>query len=339
MPLSGPLSGYGATINLALQLGIEDINKAGGINGRKIEVVTEDNQSDPKAAGAAIRKLISVDKVQVVIGPFTAIAAAQIPIADELKTPVLFTTGDESLSQKSQWAFNFLPSAAKHASTIAEYAYTKLGYRKFAVALGNADQSVIAEKAFEETVKRLGGEIVLVEQYDINTTNFRSTVAKLQAANADVVFLNSAGGKDAGLLLKQMAEGGYRPKTISIGAPIEAVDTLAIAGETAEGVVYSGNQLDSSNPSTASFVERFKGRMEGRAPDFASALYYDMPSMLAQAGKAKGLNAEGLRAGLADVKEFSGVTGKLSSMPEDRNARWQNGILTIRKGAYVPYEQ
>jgi branched-chain amino acid transport system substrate-binding protein len=337
MPLTGAVSGFGATINTAFQLGVEDLNQAGGIAGRKLDVVTEDNQSDPKSAAAALRKQVTVDRAQVMISPFTNLAAAQIPVANEFKTPILFTSGVETLSEQSEWAFNLFPSARKHAETTAQFAMNTLGYRRFAAAQANADQSVVAQEAFDATVKLLGGEVLTVERYDVNNADFRTIIAKIQAVQPDAVFVNGAGGKDAGLLLKQMAEAGYRPKLLSYGPIVEAADTLAIGGEAVEGVIYSGVQLDMNHRATASYVERFKARMEGKAPDFASSLYYDMPFMLAEAARGRTPDAEGFRAGLIDLRDFSGVTGKLSAYLPNRTAEWQNVILVIKGGKPVPY--
>jgi branched-chain amino acid transport system substrate-binding protein len=189
MPLTGALGEYGSAIDTAVLMAAEAINQAGGVNGRNLEILSEDTQGDAKSAVAAARKLITVDRVPVVVTSFTGQTLAQIPVADELQTVIFANSSLPTTAEKSPWAFNTFVSTPYQTQVVTEFAIKQLGMKRFVAIACNAEQCIASRARLEETAKANGAEVLAVESYDVNATDFRSQLAKLQATRADALML------------------------------------------------------------------------------------------------------------------------------------------------------
>jgi branched-chain amino acid transport system substrate-binding protein len=337
MPLTGALGEYGGAINTAMLMAAQEINQAGGVNGRNLEIVSEDTQGDPKSAVAAARKLITVDRVPVIVTSFTAQTLAQIPTADELQTVIFANSSLPTTAEKSPWAFNTFVSTPYQTQVVTEFAIKQLGMKRFVAIACNAEQCIASRARLEETAKANGAEVLAVESFDANATDFRSQLAKLQATRADALMLFGTGGKAEGLIIKQMAEMGYRIQILGQGPSIEGPDVIPIAGDAVSGVIYAGSELNSSDPSTSRFVEAFKQRTD-KDPDFGQVIFYDTTQLLAKVMTQVGTEPKAIRDGLLASGPQKGVAGEFQIAP-DRTAEWKTVIKTFRDGRFVPYGQ
>jgi ABC-type branched-subunit amino acid transport system substrate-binding protein len=336
MPLTGGPAEYGGNINTAIQIAAEDINARGAVNGRKLEIISEDTQADPKTAVAATRKLVTVDRVPVIITSFTGQTLAQVPVADELKTVIFANSSLPTTAAMSPWSFNTFLSTPYQAQTVSEYATQTLGFKQFGLIMCNNEACRASQERLEEAVKKAGGQFVATETFDVNATDFRTQLTKLQAAKPQGVFHLGTGGKDAGLILKQMAEMGFKTQFLGTGAAVETPDTLQIAGGAGEDILYASSQLDPSNPETARFMEAFKART-GKEPDFGQVVFYDTMQALASAMAAKGAEPEQIKAGLLALGPQKGIASDFE-IKQDRTTEWKTVIKTIKGGKYVLQE-
>jgi branched-chain amino acid transport system substrate-binding protein len=337
MPLTGTLGEYGSAINTAMLMAAQDINQAGGVNGRNLEIVSEDTQGDPKSAVAAARKLITVDRVPVVVTSFTGQTLAQIPVADELQTVIFANSSLPTTAEKSPWAFNTFVSTPYQTQVVTEFAIKQLGLKRFVAIACNAEQCIASRARLEETARANGAEVLAVETYDVNATDFRSQLAKLQATRADALMLFGTGGKAEGLIIKQMAEMGYKIQILGQGPSIEGPDVIPIAGDAVSGVIYAGSDLNLTDPATSRFVEAFKQRT-GKDPDFGQVIFYDTTQLLAKVMTAVGMEPKAVRDGLLASGPQKGIAGEFQIAP-DRTAEWKTVIKTFKDGRFVAYGQ
>ena len=337
MPLTGTFAEHGGFTHTAILMAAEDANQQGGINGRKLEIAVEDTQGDPKAATAAALKLITVDRVPAIMTTFTAQTLAQIPVADQHRVVIFANSGVPTTAAKSEWAFNTFVSLPYQTQVVAEFAVNQLGHRRFTAIICNQDNCLASNERFEETLKALGAQIVASENYDANATDFRSQLTKLQASRPDALMLFGTGGKADGLILKQMAEMGFKTQVLGFGPSVEAPETMSIAGPAAEGLIYGGSDLDLSNPDTESFVRRFERRV-GQAPDFGTVTFYDTTRLLGSVLARHGTDPSAIRQGLIESGPQSGAAGTFQ-ITKDRTADWQVRIKTVKNGQFVLYGQ
>jgi branched-chain amino acid transport system substrate-binding protein len=337
MPLTGALGEYGSAIDTAVLMAAEAINQAGGVNGRNLEILSEDTQGDAKSAVAAARKLITVDRVPVVVTSFTGQTLAQIPVADELQTVIFANSSLPTTAEKSPWAFNTFVSTPYQTQVVTEFAIKQLGMKRFVAIACNAEQCIASRARLEETAKANGAEVLAVESYDVNATDFRSQLAKLQATRADALMLFGTGGKAEGLIIKQMAEMGYKIQILGQGPSIEGPDVIPIAGDAVNGAIYAGSDLNLADPATSRFVEAFKQRT-GKDPDFGQVIFYDTTQLLAKVMAAVGTEPKAIRDGLLASGPQKGVAGEFQIAP-DRTAEWKTVIKTLRDGRFVLYGQ
>lgn len=305
-PMTGAGSTFGTFFTEGATLAIEEINAAGGVKGKKLELVIEDNKVEPATGVAIYRKLVEVDKVPLVLITFTNVGLAQLPIADETKT-VAYTAAMilPGLSQKSEWVFRSTVGADLESQAMARYVYTERGLRRIATIYQNQDAALAGAQEFKKVFEQLGGKVVAEESYDIGAVDVRPQLLKVRAANPEAIYNV---GRDAtmGLLLKQAAEIGFKVPQFA-NASMELPDAVKAAGEALEGVVYTIGALD---PETSrDFVGRYKQRW-GKDPEVWAGNHYDAIRMIAKAIETNGYTAEGIRKGLLAIKDFPGVTGK-----------------------------
>jgi branched-chain amino acid transport system substrate-binding protein len=309
LSMTGSASVWGENSKNGIELAVEELNAAGGINGKPIRVVYEDSKSEPKAAVDALRKVISSDKVPVVIGDVASSnVLAMAPVAEGEKV-ILISPGasNPDISNAGDYIFRNFPSDALEGKVDAEYAYRQLGWRKIALLnIRNAYGEGIS-RVFKKGFTELGGTMALEDSFDQGTTDFRTQLTKLKGAAPDGVFL--AGYPD------EMARLLIQAKELQIKTPFlstQAFDdpqVLKIAGQAAEGVIFSTPAPPSdTDPKAAEFRQNYK-RKFGKEPGLMSDTAYDAMKMIALAITKGGYSGPGIRDQLASLKNYLGAAG------------------------------
>ncbi len=195
---SGGMKALSSALTYAATMKIEEVNAAGGINGRTLKLVTYDTRSDVNEAINALRRMVEQDKVPVVLGPPIAnIGIAVAPIAEELKVPIvgLFMDDKCTIQENGEpWTYMFLAqdSATYQGLTMAAYAIQELGVKKVAILYNSSNSySVGLATPFEEAILKSGGEIVAKETYTGTDKDFRAQLTKIKSANPDVIYFPS----------------------------------------------------------------------------------------------------------------------------------------------------
>jgi branched-chain amino acid transport system substrate-binding protein len=336
LELSGPLAQYGKWSKQAMEIALDDVNAAGGIRGRRVELLIEDNQSTPNGAVAAFNKLVTVHKVPVIIGFIgSSQAMACAPIAERTKT-VLFSTAaaTPALTQAGDYVFRCRVNGVLEVSEMARFAYRELGIRTLGIIHVNTDYGTSYRDILVREFERLGGKVVDVEAYNQGATDVRSQLAKLNNAHPQAVYMVGH-ITECGYVLKQARELGVHTRWLSANA-IEGPQVVQIAGRAANGVIYSAPRYDPSDRQARHFDQEYYRRF-GEHSEMFGAHAYDAVMLAAKAIQEGGYTADGIRAALHRVRDYAGVSGETTF---DRNGDVVKPIWfkTIRNGRFVPYQ-
>ncbi len=311
--LTGKAASYGKWVKNGVDLAVEEINNTGGINGKRITVISEDTQSDPKLAVSAFEKLISVNKIPAAVGFITSTEAlACVPVAERAKvimiTPI---AGTPQLQGAGKFVFRTRESGLEQSQKIGEYIYNNLGIHEAAILAENAANAIGYRDAFIEKFQALDGKIDPNLTYDEGQTDFRAVITQLKKANPKAVYAPGV-GKVIGRVIKQANELGLKTQFFS-SAGIEDPELFKIAGEAANGIIYGAPAfaLDSAEPHTRAFVDAYKKKY-GEDPAVYSANAYDAMMLIGKAMRAGQNTPPQIRDYLHKVKDYAGASGVLT---------------------------
>jgi len=337
LPLSGDSATYGKSLKEGMDLALDQTNKGNGINGRKLVVVYEDDAGKPTSGVNAFNKLISVDKVPMVIGGmFSAVTLAIAPVAESQKIVLLSPTSSAiELTKAGDYIFRIYPSDSYDGVFLADFATNKLKAKRISIiALQAASTSAITQ-VFSEKYKSHGGEILSTEFYKEGDNDFRGQLMKAEKGNPDVIFIPGY-LKEMATLLRQAKELGIKGKFLSISTFYDP-KILQLAGNAAEGVIFSSPMFDPKGtaPEVQSLVRAFK-RKYGQDPDILAGYGYDVVGVAALALRTRDTSSESIKRNLYAIKDYPGVTGRTSF---DRNGDVTKAlrVMQVKNGKFVPF--
>jgi len=340
LSLTGTGVNYGEKTRVGIEIALEDIRKDENIlQGRKIEIIYEDTQGDPKTAVTAIQKLIDVNKVPVIIGPiFSDEVLAVAPITNSQKVVLLVTgAATDKIKDIGDYVFRNRVSASPLSAYLAQYLYEKLNIKKIAVAYENSANSIDYKNGFIKKFEEMGGKILSMENFNQKEKDFRTQIIKLKQSNPKAVFITGH-AEEIGYFLKQSKELNFESNFYST-AGAESDDLIKIAGTSAEGLILCSEAVDIESDDLV--IQNFRNKYKtqtNKEPDFFSANGYDALKMIVMAGSRYGFTSSGIKKGLYEIKNFSGVGG-LTSFDSDGEVIKPLMIKTIKNGQFVPYEE
>ncbi|MCS7241490.1 ABC transporter substrate-binding protein [Candidatus Caldatribacterium sp.] len=345
MGLTGPWASIDTPALNGVKLAAEEINKAGGILGRPVELKVVDTKADEGETVAAVIRLIENEKVSALIGycdtHWVNIAA---PLAREYGIPFITpgATHPRIPERTGAWLACFGDNA--QAAVIAEYAVKDLGLKRGAIWVDTAvDFSVAVCAYFADALKHYGGEVVYEDYFETSWTDFSSMVARLKEyedrGEVDFVYVGAIPG-NCGLIVKQIREGGV---TIPILGE-DGFDTpllVETAGEAAEGVIFATHMsLEDPNPLVQKFKSDYQA-MFGNPPENAfAALGYDALKLLAKAIEIVGTDdPKKIPEGLAQIRDFQGVSGTISYEAGNQVPNKSVAVIEVKNGKFVTIKQ
>jgi branched-chain amino acid transport system substrate-binding protein len=333
MSMTGRDASFGEASLRGARLAVDGLNAAGGVLGRPVELVVEDDRSLAGESATAVKKLISRDRVVALVGECSSARtleaasvaqAAGVPLVTPAATnPRVTRVGDE--------IFRVCFVDDFQGRVIAAFARRRLGLRRAALLVdSSAPYSVGLADAFARTFTALGGEIVASQNYLGSEADFRAQLTAIRAARPDALFLPGY-YVAAGLVARQARELGMGV-TLLGGDGFEAPQLLEIGGDALEGTYYSTHfAVENAGEASHRFVEAFRGRF-GAAPNGLAALTYDAVRLVADAVRRAGsTDRAAVRRALAATRGFAGVTG-LTTINAQRDADKDAAIITIRNG-------
>ena len=334
--MTGKEATFGQISHQGALLAIEEANAAGGVLGRKLELLTEDDQSKPGESATIVKKFISRDKVVAVLGEITSSRTLEAaPICQNARIPLVSpgATAPE-VTQKGNYIFRVCFIDPFAGTIMAKFAQDSLKIRRAAVLSSvSSAQSVGLAKFFRERFTAGGGTVVLEQKFSEGDKDFRAQLTAIRAAGVDGVFV-PAYYTEAALICKQARELGLTVPLLGTDG-WESPELIAIGGQAVEGC-YLGTHYSPENhsPAVAAFNARFQHRWGG-ASNALSALGYDAARLLVDALQRAGTtDSAKLRDALADTRNLPGVTGRIT-FDAQRNPTKSAVVLTVKNGRFT----
>ena len=332
--LTGKEAGFGQTSHHGVVLALEEINAAGGVLGRKLELAYEDNQTKSGESATAVKKLISRDKVVALIGEVSSGRSLEAaPIAQAAKIPMIAPAAtNPKVTQTGNYIFRVCFIDPFQGTVMAKFAREDLKVKKVAIlsSISNAYSLGLA-KFFKETFVPAGGVIATEKNFSEGDKDFRAQLTAVKAANVDAVFVPGYYTESA-LIIRQARDLGITVPFFG-GDGWEDEQLLSIGGDALNGCYYSTHfSAENTDASVGKFVAKYKARWNNEVPGAFSALGYDAVYVLADAIKRAGTtDGPKLRDALAATKDFAGASG-VTTLDKDRNASKAATIIAIKGG-------
>ena len=304
-------------------LAAKEINAAGGVLGRQIQIVFYDGKSDATVIGNAATQLVETDKVVAMMGfSDSDMTLAAAPIA--AKAGIVFVTSGATSPKLPDQVPNYLFLACfgdnVQAAAGAEYAYNTLNYKTvYLLTDQGMEYTKLLSKYFKERYTELGGQAILEDSYQTGDKDFSAQITRLKGNSTQPDFLYiAAGPDDIGTIVKQFRDSGI-DKAIMGGDGYDTPLLVQIPGKGATNVYFTTHSLMDPNLGTdpiKKFISAYTAEY-GNPPENAfAALGYDTMKLIADAiSRAKSTDSKAIRDALAATKDFPGITGKLTYLP------------------------
>ena len=334
--LTGKEAAFGQSSHKGTLLAVEEINAGGGVLGRKIQLLTEDNQSKAGESATIAKKLISRDKVVALIGEVASMRSLEAaPIAQQSRIPMISPSStNPKVTEIGNYVFRVCFIDPFQGVVMAKFARNTLKLKRVAVLTSvSSAYSVGLAKYFKERFAQDGGVIALEQRFTEGDKDFKAQLTAIKAANVDGIFLPGY-YTEAALVCKQARDLGMNLPLFG-GDGWEAPQLISIGGAAVEGTYYSTHYSpENKSPAVSGFVERFRKRWNNEVPDAMAALGYDAAMVLADAIKRAGTTESAkLRDALAATKNLPGVTGD-TTLDAQRNASKAAVVIAVKDGQF-----
>jgi ABC-type branched-subunit amino acid transport system substrate-binding protein len=336
--LSGSIAVYGEGFKKAVDLAVEEINAAGGVKGKKIEIVYEDNKSTPKDCVTAVRKLITVDKVPVIFGPAgSSNFMAAAPVAQESKVVMMSAQGAApALTKAGEYIFRVFPSDVLQGKGISDLCL-RLGYMEVPIMYINNDWGLGLKNVFVENFKKAGGKVMDEIPYEGNKTDYRTELIRATKANPKTT-VNLTYIVEGSVMFKQAYEMGIKTQWIC-GSAAKAPKLVELAGKTVEGIIGTYPVFSQETKEYKAFRALWSKKYGDQKIPIFGEYNYDMVHITAKAIEKGGYTSDGIQKTLFEVaKGYRGVTGD-KTFDQDRGVGSEYGVWTVRDGQIVDYKK
>ena len=309
--LSGDVATYGSETRHGIDLALEDIDASEILGTNKISVKYEDSRIDAVVGTQAINKLINIDKVPAIIGPFSSrVMMAVAPIAEKNRVVLLSASATaDDIRDAGKYIYRIVPPNKAQGTTAARFIYNQLGATKVAVYYVNDEYGVSLAREFKAAFEAVGGSTCFYEAFDPGQTDFRSSIEKIKATKPDAIYFPGQAG-ETGRILRQAKEIGLDKPFVG-GDGSYSPDLITIAGDAAEGSYYTlmSMDYDSAKRRIEEFESRYSARFGEDATVYA-AYAYDAMRVLANAISAsKEFTGPAIKSALDNMDAYHGITG------------------------------
>ena len=333
--LTGSEATFGQSSHKGTQLAIDELNAAGGVLGKKFQLITEDNQSQAGQSSTAVLKLISSDNVVAVLGEVASTRSLEAaPICQQNKIPMISPSStNPKVTETGDYIFRVCFIDPFQGSVMANFGRKTLKLNSTAILSDvKSDYSVDLAKFFKEGFQGKGGNITSEQKYSSGDKDFNAQLTAIKASNPDGIFVPGY-YTEVGLIALQARQLGINIPIFG-GDGWESATLIDIGGKALEGDYYSTHfSPEDTSMAVQFFVKHFKEKYN-ETPDAMAALGYDSAMILADAMKRAGTtDAAKVRDALAATKDFHAVTG-IITIDANRNASKPAVILEIKDGAF-----
>ena len=331
--LTGTTATFGISTRNGVDLAIDEVNQAGGILGKKVRVIVEDDQGKPEEAQTVVTKLVNKDRVVAVLGEVASSRSlAAAPVCQSNRIPMITPSStNPKVTQIGDYIFRVCFIDPFQGFVMAKFATQTLKIKNAAILRDiKNDYSVGLADVFVENFTKMGGKIVADESYSEGDTDFSAQLTSIKAANPQAIFVPGY-YTEVGLVARQARKLGL-PIPLMGGDGWDSPKLWEIGGEALNDCYYSNHySVDDPSPAIQKFVGDYKKKYN-QVPDALAALGYDAARILFHAFTAAGTTDPAkVRDAIAQTKSFAGVTGSIS-LDENRNAVKPAVVLRVKNG-------
>ena len=331
-PVTGAGSTYGPGMQKAILMAVEEVNAAGGAGGRKLEVFTEDTQTQPQAAVLAAKKLIEVNKVQAILGTWSSgVTLAVMPLTDAAGLIEMNVSGAPAISveDKKDLVWRFQATNDRFGQAFAEIAKKRKFTRPATMAFNNASGRGNTD-GFTRSWTAAGGKVVASVVYEPNRPSYRSEMQKILAEKPDVIVTGSY-LPDTTIFLREWYQSGEKVQWIIPGWAANPELVKALGPEVTEGLISVDTVSSETSPSYKNFDAAYmKATGKPASSNVYAAMTYDMVISLALAMEAAGTNAT--------VEQINGKIRDVSNAPGKPVYSFAEGKALIAKKENIDYD-
>lgn len=334
LPLSGNLASYGYSSKAGLDLAIKEINDAGGINGKALEVIYEDSEGSSTKGVSSIQKLISENDIKVIIGPvMSSVSLAISPIAENNKVIVITISSSPDISDAGDYIFRNREKATQQSEVLSEFVVKKIGARKIATLYRDDATGKGHVLTFEEYLNNLGVDILASEAYLPGNLDFRTQLLKIKSKNPEVIYIASS-PKEVGFILKQARELGIDSQFIGTSGN-EGKEVVEIAGKYAEGLIYTIPSGDPRKKEVSEFSEKYNDKYPNGQVELG-ALLYDSLNIVVKAMNFcnNPKDTDCIKDELYKTQGYGGASGT-TSFDSNGDATKEIILKTVKDGEFV----
>ncbi len=334
-PITGEAATFGISTKEGAELAVEEWNAAGGLLGKNIKIIFQDDKGDPTEAATVWTKLITQDKVVAIVGTvMSKCSLAGAPISQQYKVPMISPTStNPKVTEVGDYIYRACFIDPFQGTVGAKFAYENLNSRKAACIfdVGNDYTKGLAE-FFRDKFTELGGTIVAFEAHPTGTTDFKAQLTKIIAAQPDVIYISDY-YNDTALIAKQARELGFNGPLVG-GDGWDSPDLVKIAGTAIENGYFTNHfSKDDPRPIVQEFVKKYQAKYN-KVPDALAALAYDATIIMLDAIKRAGsLDPEKIKKALMETN--INVVSGLITFDKNRNPIKSAVIIAIKDGQQV----
>jgi branched-chain amino acid transport system substrate-binding protein len=333
--MTGSEATFGISTDNGIKLAIEEINEAGGINGKKVRLITYDDKGDSREAGTAVTRLVTRDSVAAVLGEVaSSLSLAGAPVCQENGVPMITPSStNPAVTEVGDMVFRVCFIDPFQGSVCAKFAREHEGLKASKAAIlydQSAAYAVGLQDEFAKAFEKAGGKIVAKEIYTAGDQDYSAQLTTIRASQPDVIFVPGY-YTDVGNIAIQSRKLGITVPLLG-GDGWDSSKLGQIAGDAINGCFYSNHYSHQDpDPRVQDFIRKYKERHQ-EIPDGLAALGYDAARIVCDAiGRANSVAGADIAAELAKTKDFAGVTGKIS-IDADRNAVKPAVMLEMKDG-------
>jgi branched-chain amino acid transport system substrate-binding protein len=335
LPLTGSEATYGKDMLNAMNLAVDQINAKGGVLGKKLAIVSEDDGADPQMATAAANKLIS-EGIVAVVGSYTSGSVMPVmSIYNEKNLPYILPDANSTKIAEQNPGNTFeINGTAFHQAQKAVELFKKLGVKNLAIIDQGDAYSADLENQTQKAWAAAGHQLVAHETTNKGEQDFSSVVTDIKSKNADMVFW-TAYYADGGMLIKQLRQAGYNGDIV-VGDGSCDPQLISISGPASEGTYVLSPPTADVLPNAQKFVSDYKAKFNANPGPYAP-LSYDAINLLADAMKRAGTtDGKAVIKALKETKDFPGLAGKINFKSDNTLLDSNFVVLQVKNGKFVP---
>ena len=337
-PFTGPIAETGATVKKAVELAAEQVNQKGGINGKQVELVEEDDKADPKEAAAIANKFVADNTILGALADYTSsctLAGAPIYNKSGL-SHIAYGSTSPAVTNAGPYTFRDITTDAYDGAFVAQWTVDE-GYKKIAILYENDDYGKGLADVYNNKITSLGAKAVMQEPYNLGETkDFSAILTKLKNAGPDAIFI-AGQYNEAAMIIKQGKRLGVDlPVFGSNGLYSDAL--IQLGGQDVEGLRCIGAFHSSATyPEAKAFIDDYQKKW-GSAPDIWAAFAYDAANIMFNAVKNGGEDRKKINDYLTTLKDFKGATGT-TTFDQNGDCLKQPLKLIVKNGKFEIYNK